>query len=274
MKLVFITHWRGTTLEVTYITLLIGNKQSPFKLTRIGCIDPEISRQFHRAPYTFWNITERAVAEYSRIKGCKEIIGIWNNSPHISFYKVGIFFYSITEWTENDAGFCKSFPEGRLDRDTVHYRIHSHSCKMLLFFKRNAKPVKCSFKLRIYLFNASRCIFWLRGCIIYYVLIVYIRDLKVCPSGHLHCFPVTESFQTELKKPFRLSLFPGNDTDNIFIEPLGDPFHFNIRIKAVLVFPWSYFTYYLVLILFHLTEHCFSRSLYVKQSFKANVNYI
>ena len=37
---------------------LVGNDQGTLKLTGIGRVDPEVSRQLHWTPHTLWNVTE------------------------------------------------------------------------------------------------------------------------------------------------------------------------------------------------------------------------
>ncbi len=97
MKLVLISHRSSTALEVAHIAFLVGHKEGALKLPGICRVDPEIGRQFHRAPYALRNIAERAVAEYRGIKGGKEIVGIGNHGTHIPLYQIGIFPHRLAK---------------------------------------------------------------------------------------------------------------------------------------------------------------------------------
>ena len=42
MELILVAHWRGATLEVTDVCILIGNQECTLKLAGIGSVDAEI----------------------------------------------------------------------------------------------------------------------------------------------------------------------------------------------------------------------------------------
>ena len=58
MKLILITHWRCTSLQVRNVGIIIGDDQCTLKLTGITGIDAEVTAQLHRAAYALRNINE------------------------------------------------------------------------------------------------------------------------------------------------------------------------------------------------------------------------
>ena len=67
MELILISHRRCTSFQVRHITIFIGNNKGSFKLTGIHGIDTKVSRKFHGATNSFWDVYERAVTKNSRV---------------------------------------------------------------------------------------------------------------------------------------------------------------------------------------------------------------
>ena len=64
MQLVFVSHRRSTTLEITHVTSLICHNQRPFKLPCVQGINSKVSRQLHRTTNALWHIDKRSVTEH------------------------------------------------------------------------------------------------------------------------------------------------------------------------------------------------------------------
>ncbi len=68
--------------------------------------------------------------------------------------------------------------------------------------KRYTELVKSLFQFRIYLLRpVSR---FLGSRIVYYILKVYLRNIKMRPIRQRHLLPFPERIQTEVKQPLRL----------------------------------------------------------------------
>ena len=76
MKLVFIALRCRAAFHITHIRTFVGHDQGAFKLARVGRVDAEISREFQRTAHTFWDVTERAVAEDRRVERGKKVVGV------------------------------------------------------------------------------------------------------------------------------------------------------------------------------------------------------
>ena len=66
------------------------------------------------------------------------------------------------------------------------------------------------------------------------------------PAGHLHRLPFAERVQAELQEPVRLLLEPGDGTDDVLVQALGNEFLFHVRHEPFLVLPGGEFLYDLV----------------------------
>ena len=58
MKLILITHWRCTSLQVRNVSIIISDNQCTLKLTGVTGIDAEVTAQLHRTADAFRNINE------------------------------------------------------------------------------------------------------------------------------------------------------------------------------------------------------------------------
>ena len=66
VKLILVTLWGGTTLEVADVSPLVGDDQGTLKLPRVNGIDTEIGRELHRATGAFGDVLK--TAEFSAAK--------------------------------------------------------------------------------------------------------------------------------------------------------------------------------------------------------------
>ena len=83
----------------SYVSYLEGctAPQSAFKLTCISRVYAEIGRQFHWTTNTLGYIYKRAIAKYSRVECCIEIVAIRHHRPEIAFHQFGIITHSLRE---------------------------------------------------------------------------------------------------------------------------------------------------------------------------------
>ena len=58
MKLILITHWRCTSLQVRNVSIIISDNQCTLKLTGVTGIDAEVTAQLHRTADALRNINE------------------------------------------------------------------------------------------------------------------------------------------------------------------------------------------------------------------------
>ena len=99
--------------------------------------------------------------------------------------------------------------------------------------KRNSELVECLLKLRIDLLRTILVL--LRSRIVYYVLKIYFRNIKMGPCRKRHLLPAAECLQTELQHPFRLILLGRNQTDYVLIQTFGYELLLDIGDEAVFI---------------------------------------
>ena len=145
-----------------------------------------------------------------------------------------MFLYRLRKRTEYDALLGQSGTEGGGHGHRVEYGIHSDTGKCRTLMKGNSELVECLLKFRIYLLRAVLILLGSR--IIYDVLKINFRNVKMGPCRESHLLPAAECLQTELEHPFRLVLLGRNQTDYVFIQALGNELLLDIRHKAVLIF--------------------------------------
>ena len=233
MKLVFITHRSSTSLHVTHIRALIRHNQRPLELSCSCRIYTEITRQFHRAAHPFRNIHERTVTEHGRIERRIEVISHRHHRSQIFLHKVRMFTNGLRERAENYPFLCKRSTESRSHRYGIENRIYGHTGQSRPLMKRNAQFVECLFQFRIYLLRTV--LISLGSRIIYYILKVNLRNIKMCPLRERHLLPAAESIQTELKHPLRLLLLRRDQAYDILVQTLGYEFLLDIGDEAVLI---------------------------------------
>ena len=144
-----------------------------------------------------------------------------------------MFTDSFRERTEDDALFGKSRTEGRRDRNRVKYGIDRHSCERLALMERDAELVECLLKLRVYLLRTVLVL--LRSRIIYDVLEVYLRNVKVSPLWNRHLLPAAECLQTEVQHPLRFLLLCGDQAYDVLIQTFWYELLRDISHEAVLI---------------------------------------
>ena len=98
----------------------------------------------------------------------------------------------------------------------------------------NSELVECLLKFRIDLLRAVLRFF--RSRIIYDVLKINFRNIKMGPCRESHLLPAAECLQTELEHPFRLVLLGRNQAYNVLIQTLGNELLLDIGHKAVFIF--------------------------------------
>ena len=64
MELVLVAHGSCTSLEITYVSLVVGHDESTLELSGTGGIYAEIRREFHRTAHTLGNVDEGTVGEH------------------------------------------------------------------------------------------------------------------------------------------------------------------------------------------------------------------
>ncbi len=114
MELVLITHWCGTSLQVRYVCIIIGDNQGTLKLTCVAGIDTEVTTQLHRTTHALRNINEGTIAEHRTIECRIEVVTIRNNRSQIFLHQVRMLLDGLTDTTEDDTLLTKFLLEGSL----------------------------------------------------------------------------------------------------------------------------------------------------------------
>ena len=235
MKLVFIALRCRATFHITHIRAFVGHDEGALKLTRVGCVDAEIRREFQRTTHAFWDIAERAVAEHRRVQSGKEIIGVRHDRPEVLFHQVGVLLDRLAERHEDDAVFRERVLEGRLHRSRVHHRIDGHAREFLLLVQRDAEFVESVQQFGINLVEALYLLAFARRGVIDNVLIVNFGKVEVRPVGLFQRLPMAEGLQTELQQPFRFLFLLGNQANNVLIQTFRRKIGFNVGHEAVFI---------------------------------------
>ena len=95
-------------------------------------------------------------------------------------------------------------------------------------------PVELSTYFRINFVQTFRSVF-ARCSIIGNALVINFGNIEMSPFRHFHGQPVTVSFQSEFKHPFRFIFFGRNKSDNILAESNWNNIGFNIGGKSVFI---------------------------------------
>ena len=143
---------------------------------------------------------------------------------------------------ENDSLVCKRLPESGGHRHRVEDGIHRHPGKGGPLVQRDAELVEGLLQLGVYLLRPVAVL--LRGSIIYYVLKINLRDVKMRPCRHLHLLPAPECVKPELQQPFRLLLLGGNEPYYVLVEPFRNEFLLDISDKTMLILLTGYLLQY------------------------------
>ena len=162
---------------------------------------------------------------------------------------------------EDDACLGKLFLEGRDDRDGIEHRIDSHlsgtvfaagdarifiklarftllahAGQNLLLFQRNAKFCICLQQFRVDLVQALRPFGRFRRGVIIEILKVDLGIVHARPLRLVHREPAFERPHPPFEHPVRLTLFLGNEPDDILVQALGCLDRLDVGLKTVLVF--------------------------------------
>src|SRR3954452_16986524 len=102
MQLVLVPLRGGTALEITDRGTLLRHDQGALELPRLGRIDPEVGRQFHRTLHALRHEDERAVAEYCRVERREEIIAGRHDRAEVLPHQLWMFPHSLAKRAEDD----------------------------------------------------------------------------------------------------------------------------------------------------------------------------
>src|SRR5688572_33180672 len=107
MELIRIPHWRGAALQVAHVAPCLGNDQGAFELTGVGSVDTEVGGEFQWTADAFGDVTERTIAEHSRIQRRVEIIGVGHDRSQILLDQRRMVLYRLGKGTKDHPGFSK-----------------------------------------------------------------------------------------------------------------------------------------------------------------------
>ena len=207
MKLVLIAHRGGTSLKITDVGTVVTHDEGAFELSRSTGVDAEIGAELHRTTHAFGDIDERTVGEHGTVQGCEVVVAIGHYTAQILTYKLGIFANGFTDTAEDDAFFLKTLLESRFHRNGVHNRIDGHSGQLHTFFEGDAEFVEGLHQLRIDFIGTFQILSLCRVSIIGDGLIVDFRQMDMPPRRCSLRHPIAVGLQTEIQKPFGLTLF-------------------------------------------------------------------
>ena len=103
MQLVLIKLRRGAAFEIGNVRTFFSNDQRSLKLSRLGVVDAEVSRQLHRTANAFRNETKTAVRKDRAIQCREKIVVRRHNRAEIFLNQLRIFFDRFCERTEDHA---------------------------------------------------------------------------------------------------------------------------------------------------------------------------
>src|SRR5699024_4272510 len=124
MQLVFVALRRGAAFQVTDLGAVFADDQRALELAGALGVDAEIGRQLHRAFDAFGHEYERAVGEYCRVQGGKEVVLARHDRTDVFLDDVRMFLDGLGNRTENDAGVGQLLAERGGHGDAVEYGIH------------------------------------------------------------------------------------------------------------------------------------------------------
>ena len=245
MQLMRIALGGGAAFQIADVGTFFGNDQRPFELARVFGIDPEIGGQFHRAAHAFGDVNEGTIREDRTVERGKEIVGLRHHGPDIFLHQLGVFAHRLRDCAENDARLCQLRLEGGANRHAVKHGIHGDAARLVrafdtsqkhLFLQRNSQlGIGCQ-QLRVHLVQRLRLAgHAFRFGVVELVLIIDFGVVQHRPAGFFHLDPAPVGRKTPLQHPLGLSVLVGNQTDDVFVQPLGREVHLDVGFPAVLV---------------------------------------
>ena len=206
MQLVFISHGSGAALQITHITVVIGNDKGAFKLPRVAGIDAEIRTQFHGASHPLGDIYKGAIAEHGTVKCGIEVVTIGHYRAQILFHQMRILLDGIADRAKQYTHLCQFFLEGGFHRHRVHDSIYRHPAQRQSLFQRDAQFVERLHQLGIYLFLVAALFACHRVGIVRNGLVIHLGQMHMPPLGLFQGAPIPISLQAEVEHPLRLTL--------------------------------------------------------------------
>ena len=217
MQLIFITHGRGTPLQIADMTALVGNDQGAFELTGIGLVNSKVRGELHGTANAFGDVDKRAVTEDGTVQSRVEIVFARHDAAQMFSNKIRILLHRFRYGAEQHTRFRQFFAESGRYGDRVKHNINGHAGKRLLLVEGNAQFFIGRQQLRvdfIETFGAVFHTFWLG--IIGDTLKVDFQIIDVRPIGAHHLTPDLKCPQTPFEQPFRLILFCRDKTNRVF----------------------------------------------------------
>ena len=222
MKLVFIAHRGGASLEIADVGVFICDDESSLKLPGVGRVDSEVGRELHGGANPFGDITKGSIAEDGGVQRSVEVVTVRNHRAQVFSHEIGVLAHRLRKRTEDDAKLRKFLLEGRRDGDAVKNSIYRDAREPLLFIEGYSKFVEGLKQLWINFVQALKFFFGLWAGVINNGLEVDLRIAHLGPPGLNHLQPMRIGFQPPLKKPLGLLLDRRYLFDDIFVEARRD----------------------------------------------------
>jgi hypothetical protein len=144
--------------------------------------------------------------------------------------------HRLGERAEDDPQLPELALEGGGDRDAVEHRVDRHPGEDFLLLERDAELLVGAPQLGIDLLEGTRTIGRrFRRRVIDDVVVVDGGVVDVGPGRLLHGEPVTVGLQPPVEHEGRLALLPGDETDHVLAQPLGDRVALHVGDETVLV---------------------------------------
>jgi hypothetical protein len=120
MQLVLVAHRRGAAFEVADVAAGIGDDQRALELARLGRVDAEVGRQFHRAAHAGRDVDERAVGEHGRIQRRVEVVAIRrHDAAQVLLDQFRVLLHGLGERAEDQRRPSASFALNVVATDTL-----------------------------------------------------------------------------------------------------------------------------------------------------------
>ena len=239
MQLVLVAHRGGAALHVAHRGAFVGDDERTLELPRTGGVDAEIAGQVHRAFHPLGDVAEGAVGEDRGIERRVVIVPHGNDRSEVFAHQVGVLADRLGEGAEDDALLGEGLAEGRGHAHGVEYGIHRHfalglhSGEHFALMQGDAELVERLHQGRV---DFVRPVFGPLGrSPVDDVLEIDARQPEVSPERGAHPLPLAEGAEAEFQQPVRLSLFLGDQADDVLIESLGDELLGDLGHEAVLV---------------------------------------
>ena len=236
VELVFVAHRGSATFKVADIASVVAYDERTFKLSRVASVDAEVGGEFHGAAHAFGNIDKTSVGEDGGVEGSEEVVGRRHDGAEIFPNKFRILAHGFADGGEDDAFLLQFLFESGLHADGVHDGINRHAGELHAFFKRDAEFVKSLHQFRVNLLLSLVALLLRRVGVVGNRLIVYGREIHMSPRRRFERQPVTIGFEAKVQKPFRFSLFGGNEANDVLVQTFLNDFGVNVGREAVFIF--------------------------------------